>query len=209
MSNKQAVLIVEDNERWQAILKESLEDEGYRVTVLADYQDVRRALEERAFGLVILDLQLDESAPMMDGERLLAHISRQYSDTRCIIVSGHGDIRFVRDAFKQYHVVDFIGKDDFDIPTFIESVRSAFSSPADPAAPSPADPVNLHRTLRQVLEEKFDEEEIRDICFDLQIDFEDLPGEGKKAREVVAYFQRRDRLGELSTIIIQLRPGVL
>ncbi len=197
MSDKQAVLIVEDDEWWQGVLKEPLEDEGYPVTILADYQDVRQALEEQTFGLVILDLQLDESAPMFDGERLLAHISRHYSSTRCIVVSGHGDIRVVRDAFAEYHVVDFIAKPDFDIPTFIELVGTVLQSVTDPA------------TLRRILDEKFDQEEIQNLCFDLSIDFGNLPGEGKKAREVVAYFQRRDRLKELSACIARLRPGTL
>ncbi len=197
MSDKQAVLIVEDDEWWQGVLKEPLADEGYPVTVLADYQDVRQALEEQTFGLVILDLQLDESAPMFDGERLLAHISRHYSSTRCIVVSGHGDIRVVRDAFAEYHVVDFIAKPDFDIPTFIELVGTVLISVTDPA------------TLRRILDEKFDQEEIQNLCFDLGIDFGNLPGEGKKAREVVAYCQRRDRLKELSACIARLRPGSL
>ncbi|MCP4535570.1 MAG: response regulator [Chloroflexi bacterium] len=201
MSDERAILIVEDDEWWQAVLKESLEDEGYTVTTLAGYQDVRQALEERAFGLVILDLLLDESAPMLDGERLLAHISRHYSKTPCIIVSGHGDIRVVRDAFKQYHVIDFIAKDQFDIPTFIELVGTVLQSSTDPAI--------LRRTLRQTLETKFDQEEIQDLCFDMGIDFQDLPSEGKKAREVVAYCQRHDRLKELTANIIRLRPGSL
>ena len=197
MIEEQAILIVEDDEWWQAVLKESLEDEGYQVTALAGYRDGRQTLEERAFDLVILDLLLDESAPMLDGERLLAHISRHYSDTPCIVVSGHGDIRVVRDAFKQYHVVDFIAKDQFDIPAFVELVGTVLRAVTDPA------------TLRRTLDEKFDQEEIQDLCFDLGIDFENLPGEGKKAREVVAYCQRRDRLKELSASITRLRPRSL
>jgi DNA-binding NtrC family response regulator len=197
MADKHAIMVVEDDEWWQAVLKESLEDEGYEVTAFADYQDGRQALEERAFDLVILDLLLDESAPMLDGERLLAHISRRYPDTPCIVVSGRGDIRVVRDAFKQYHVVDYIAKDQFDIPTFVELVGTVLQSVTDPA------------TLRRALDEKFDRKEIQDLCFDLGIDFDNLPGEGKKAREVVAFCQRRDRLKELSASITSLRSRPL
>jgi hypothetical protein len=63
--------------------------------------------------------------------------------------------------------------------------------------------------LRRTLEEKFDLEEIQDLCFDLDIDFDALPGEGKKARELVAYCRRRDRLKELAARIAELRPGTL
>jgi len=197
MNERQAILIVEDNHLWQNILKEPLEDEGYDVTIVDEYQEGRQALETRSFALVILDLKLAESAPVFEGERLLAHISQCYPETPCIIVSGQGDTRVVRDAFKQYHVVDYIGKDQFDIPSFIELAQLATRPAADPAH------------LRQTLYERFDVEEIKDLCFDLSIDFDDLRGEGKKERELVAYCQRRDRLEELATRIAALRPGVL
>ena len=197
MIGRQAVLIVEDDHWWQAVLREPLTDAGYEVTVVDKYQEGRQALEEYTFDLVILDLKLDESAPMFDGERLLAHISQCYPDTPCIVVSGHGDIRIVRDAFKQYHVIDYITKDTFDIPTFVDLAKTTMKSAVDPA------------NLRQALDEKFDPEEIRNLCFDLRIDFDNLRGEGKKARELVAYCQRHDRLEELATRITTLRPGVL
>jgi tetratricopeptide (TPR) repeat protein len=53
--------------------------------------------------------------------------------------------------------------------------------------------------LRQSLVESFDENELCDLCFDLRIDYESLPGEGKsaKARELVQYCDRHKRLDEL------------
>jgi DNA-binding NtrC family response regulator len=197
MTDGRAILIVEDDRLWQDIMREPLEDDGYDVTVVDEYQEGRQALEERTFDLVILDLKLAESAPVFDGERLLAHISQCYPGTPCIVVSGHGDIRVVRDAFKEYHVVDYIAKDQFDILTFIDLAKVALSSSVNPAA------------LRRTLEKKFDLEEIQDLCFDLDIDFDDLPGEGKKARELVAYCRRHDRLKKLATRIAELRPGPL
>jgi DNA-binding NtrC family response regulator len=197
MTDGQAILIVEDDNWWQEVLREPLEDEGYDVTVINGYPESRQVLEARTFDLVILDLQLDESAPMLDGERLLAHISQCHPGMPCMVVSGRGDIRVVRDAFKQYHVVDYIAKDQFDIPTFVDLAKAAFESATDPA------------TLRRILAGKFDREEIQDLCFDLDIDFDDLRGEGKKARELVAYCRRHGRLKELAVRIAELRPGVL
>ena len=197
MTARRAVLIVEDDNRWQEVLREPLEDEGCDVTIIGDYHESRQALEERAFDLIILDLQLDESAPMLDGERLLAHISQCHPGTPCMIVSGRGDIRVVRDAFKQYHVVDYIAKDMFDIPTFVDLANAALKSAVD------------HARLRQILAGKFDREEIQDLCFDLDIDFDGLRGEGKKARELVAYCRRHGRLEKLAARIAELRPEAL
>jgi DNA-binding NtrC family response regulator len=197
MNDRRAILIVEDDEWWQAVLREPLEDEGYDVAVTAGYEKGRQALETHAFELVILDLELDPSEPILGGERLLAHISQCHPGTPCIVVSGRGSIWLVREAFKRHHVVDYLPKSQFDIWTYIDAAKSALQSAVDPAA------------LRRTLEEKFDLEEIHDLCFDLDIDFDALPGERKKARELVLYCRRRDRLKELATRIAELRPGAL
>ena len=64
--------------------------------------------------------------------------------------------------------------------------------------------------LRQVLYDHFSLEELRTLCADLDVDHDDLEGEGKepKARELIAYLQRRERLGQLVTYIQQHRPDI-
>jgi hypothetical protein len=64
--------------------------------------------------------------------------------------------------------------------------------------------------LRDFIVAHFNDNEVRDLCFDLGIDYESLPGEGKaaKARELVAYCQRRNRLAELEAACLRLRPDV-
>lgn len=62
--------------------------------------------------------------------------------------------------------------------------------------------------MRQMLLVYFDDSELRDLCFDLDVTYEDLPGQGRKdkARELVAYLDRRGRSPELAEKIEQLRP---
>jgi hypothetical protein len=64
--------------------------------------------------------------------------------------------------------------------------------------------------LCQLLSTHFDEEELRTLCFDLGIDYDDLRSEGKanKARELVAYLERRGRIPDLVAIGKRLRPHV-
>jgi hypothetical protein len=64
----------------------------------------------------------------------------------------------------------------------------------------------LHRLLTRY----FDREELRTLCFNLGVDYDDLEGEGKtnKARELVAYLERHGRLLELVTLGKKLRPHV-
>jgi hypothetical protein len=63
--------------------------------------------------------------------------------------------------------------------------------------------------LRRILSDYFSEGDLRDLCFDMAIDYEDLPGQNKtdKARELVVYCQRRGRINELIHICRQFRPN--
>jgi DNA-binding NarL/FixJ family response regulator len=159
----------------------------------------------------------------------LRRISQQHANTPCIIVSGQGDVHVVRNAFKQYGVVDFIAKDQFDISTFIQTVEDALGcKPADDTAP-PQQPASAreqadgvvqekgtterqyHSRLLQILVNRFDKSELRMLCFHLGIDYADsLPGESKedKAQDLIGYLERRDRILELVQAGKQLRPDI-
>ena len=156
-------------------------------------------------------------------------VSRHYADTPCIIVSGQGDVHVVRNAFKQYHVVDFIAKDQFDISTFIQAVEDALGG-------KPADDTALHQPpvrareqadvtvqekraaerqyqsrLLQILINRFDGNELRMLCFHLDVDYEDsLPGKSKedKALDLIKHLERRDRIRELVQAGKRLRPDI-
>lgn len=64
--------------------------------------------------------------------------------------------------------------------------------------------------LRQRLETYFNESELRNLSFDLGVDYESLPGEGKasKARELVAYCERHGLTSRLIALCAQLRPNL-
>jgi formylglycine-generating enzyme required for sulfatase activity len=70
-------------------------------------------------------------------------------------------------------------------------------------------PEQLDRAkLRELITACFDEEELRTLCFDLEVDYDDLRGEGRagKARELVVYFERRGRISELVAYCRRVRP---
>ncbi len=64
--------------------------------------------------------------------------------------------------------------------------------------------------LRQILVERFDADELRTLSYDLGVDFEVLDAVGKagKARELIAYLERREQLGELIRVGRLHRPDV-
>ncbi len=63
--------------------------------------------------------------------------------------------------------------------------------------------------LRQALVRDFGIEELRTLCYDLGVDYDDLPGEGKeaKARELVASLERRGETDSLIAACSWRRPN--
>jgi hypothetical protein len=64
--------------------------------------------------------------------------------------------------------------------------------------------------LREILSSRFNLEELRTLCFDLDVDYENLSGEGltAKARELVAFLENRGRLSALIEWMKQGRPDI-
>lgn len=65
--------------------------------------------------------------------------------------------------------------------------------------------------MRSVIEQYFDEEELRTLCSDLDVDYDSLPGDGKaaKARELAGHFTRRGQEYLLAVTIAGLRPNAV
>jgi hypothetical protein len=64
--------------------------------------------------------------------------------------------------------------------------------------------------FRQYLLNHFSEEEVKTLCFDLEIDYDDLPGQGRtgKVRELLGHLERVGRIPDLIKLCQQLRPHI-
>jgi hypothetical protein len=64
--------------------------------------------------------------------------------------------------------------------------------------------------LRDLLTQNFDRNELLDLCFSLNVEFDDLPGASKKAkvRELLQHLNRRGRLDELVRLCARQRPNL-
>lgn len=58
-----------------------------------------------------------------------------------------------------------------------------------------------HTELRDFIDRYFDDNELRDLCFDLGIDYQNLSGDNKSAkiRELIMHCERYGRYQELET----------
>ena len=79
-----------------------------------------------------------------------------------------------------------------------------------PEAKAASTPTSLLAQLHQNIAAYFGDEELRSLCFDLGVDYADLPAENKdgKARELVAYMEHRSCIPELVEMCRKLRPTV-
>ncbi|MCA9930765.1 MAG: SIR2 family protein [Anaerolineales bacterium] len=69
--------------------------------------------------------------------------------------------------------------------------------------------INL-RNLRILLGERFNDDDLRTLCFDLGVEYDDLSGENKgaKLRSLLTHLNTRSRFDDLFEILKQDRPGV-
>lgn len=79
----------------------------------------------------------------------------------------------------------------------------------EPADSNEEKPVDLRKLLRAI-KDSFNEGDLRDLCFDLRLDYENLPGRAKKdkARELVIHFDQRNRVDVLVDAFFKARPKV-
>lgn len=64
--------------------------------------------------------------------------------------------------------------------------------------------------LYQLLLRYFNQNEIRDLCFETNVEYDDLPGEGRiaKARELIFYLDRQQRITDFINTVRRYRPSV-
>ncbi len=64
--------------------------------------------------------------------------------------------------------------------------------------------------LLKMLNTYFDLNEIQNLCFEINVDYDNLGGNNKldKCRELITYLQRRGRLDELIEVCLRERPNI-
>jgi hypothetical protein len=80
-------------------------------------------------------------------------------------------------------------------------------APSEQAIAEPADlPLDAAR-LRQILDAHFTQDQLRDVCLETGIDYDNIPGPDR-IRELVQYFERRASLLQLAAACSRLRPDL-
>lgn len=118
-SQKNRILIVDDEEKIRAILAAILKDEGYEIETAKDGFDAVTKAPEFKPHVMIVDLQM----PRMDGLETIMWIKKCLPRAVAIILTAHGTIQSAVQAIKQ-GVYDYLTK-PFDNEQMLLVVRRA------------------------------------------------------------------------------------
>jgi DNA-binding NtrC family response regulator len=99
------VLVVEDEDRIRQMLGQALKQMGFEATFAPSAEAAAKAIAQRVFDIMILDLNL----PGMNGMEFLESIRSRRCDTQVIILTGFGDLEAARRAI-HFDVVEFLTK---------------------------------------------------------------------------------------------------
>jgi two-component system nitrogen regulation response regulator NtrX len=135
------ILIIEDDRKIRAILKEILEEKDHEVDEAADGEEGYRKLEQGAYDLCLCDIKM----PKMDGLEVLEKTKDAGSATNFIIISAHGTIDVAVEAVKK-GAFDFLQK-PFDLGRLEITLRNALDK---------STLVKETRNLKKKISKKFD-----------------------------------------------------
>jgi DNA-binding NtrC family response regulator len=99
------VLVVEDEQRVRDMLSKALKEMGFRATLTSSAEAGAKAMAQRRFDILILDLNL----PGRGGIAFLESVRQQGKDVQAIILTGFGDLDAARAAI-HLDVVEFLTK---------------------------------------------------------------------------------------------------
>ncbi|NEP16208.1 MAG: response regulator [Leptolyngbya sp. SIO4C1] len=124
------ILIVDDEKTIRLTIAQALESEGHTTTAAADGRSALEALQETAFDLMLLDLNM----PGMDGMGVLRQATEQQPDLKVAIISAHGTVDNAVDAMK-LGAMDFLQKPftPAELRELVEQILGRSAAAADPA----------------------------------------------------------------------------
>ena len=113
------ILIIDDESINAETMKDTLEDVNYQVSLAANAQEAKVAIQEKPFDLVMMDVWM----PGQDGMSLLEEWIQSGFATPIVMMSGHAEHKDVVKAIK-LGAVDFLKKPLHDILPLVRRLLS-------------------------------------------------------------------------------------
>ena len=114
------ILIIDDNPDIRNIIKDLINESGYKTRVAANYNQALTEIDKKLPDVAIIDVKLDKGDN--DGIELLSHIKTKNKDIPVIIISGHANIEmaikslkngafeFIEKPFDQERLMNFVNR---------------------------------------------------------------------------------------------------
>ena len=99
------ILIVDDDEVVRLSHLRSLTGARYKVEAVWDGIEALRAMEQRPFDVILLDLRM----PGMDGMSVLKTIKERWPDSEVVVITGYASVETVKEAV-ELGAYDYLSK---------------------------------------------------------------------------------------------------
>ena len=89
MSQKNRLLVVDDEESLRTVLCSELVSEGFKVQNAGDGDEAIEILNKEEFDLVLLDIKM----PRVNGFDVLKHVKEKHPATKVVMLTGFADLK--------------------------------------------------------------------------------------------------------------------
>ena len=129
------LLIVDDNVPFRIRLSKSMEKKGFVVESFFFFLQTKRRIAEKKFDFAIVDMRLEDGS----GLELIKLINSKHSNTKCLLLTGYGNIATAVAAIKS-GAIDYLPK-----PAEIDQIFEALTTSKDSLPPPPDNPMTADR----------------------------------------------------------------
>lgn len=216
------ILIIDDKEYWRELLARYARLLKLQPIVASNLNQAKEFLERSRregspFILATIDLRFtigegDESTEIFEGTEILQYIKVEHPEVACLMISGETMSPSKLLDLRDYYGLDYYLEKDRIEPI---EVKKAISRALERVRVIQNETESLStssyhvspRKLREIIDHFFSEEELKDLCFIIDIEYEVLGGVGKsgKSRELITFAKRHGRYNELLKTCYDLR----
>ena len=122
MQKKSKILVVEDDQSMNYLLRMALKEEGYEVNGAFSLRESYEEISSEVYDVILLDLKLPDG----NGMELIDEMSKSVVDTRIIVLTAHGTINTAVEAVKK-GAYNFITK-PFEMEKLLIEIKRAIET---------------------------------------------------------------------------------